>query len=64
MTYSSSRIQTIAASTAALLLNEKLSILRTAPPAEVYALLQRFIAQSIFAHIEALNNWGLEPSAN
>jgi sulfur relay (sulfurtransferase) DsrF/TusC family protein len=64
MTYSPSRIDTIAAATAALLTNEKLAVLRTATPSEVYQLLQRYIAQSIFAHIEALNNWGLEPSDN
>lgn len=58
MRYSPATIETVSAATAGLIVAEELTILRAAPPAEVFGLLQRFVAQAVWAYLESLDNWG------
>lgn len=54
------RLEDVAAASAAMFVNLHLAAIRTATPTEAFVILQRFIAQSLFAHLEAINNWGLD----
>jgi hypothetical protein len=60
MTDSPATIEDVSAATAALIVAEELTRLRTAPPAEVFGLLHRFIATSIRAYLDALDNWSVD----
>ncbi|HYH67020.1 MAG TPA: hypothetical protein VD866_20155 [Urbifossiella sp.] len=57
MTDSPATIETVAAASAALLVAEEMPAFRTATPAELFGLMQRYLAQTIHAYLDALNDW-------
>lgn len=50
----------VAAASAAVFCDEHLAALRSATEPEAFQIVQRFIAQSLFAYAEALDGWGVE----
>lgn len=56
-------LPSIASATAALVVNEQLAQLRSAPPSELFQTLERYILQALHAQREAMAGWG-EPSEN
>lgn len=54
-----SLLEDVAAASAAVFCDEHLPALRAATGREAFLIMQRFIAQILFAYAEALGGWGI-----